>query len=89
MVGARFEFTLLFASQLSKVKIGTDPRHMLPVTSPIREYSDRVEGWFALLPDVIILGAQSEKGIFTTEALHPPGAVQQRSIPDLIYPGCR
>ena len=61
--------TLLFAAQLPKIKTDTDPKNMLPVTSPVRQYNDQVEGWFALHPDIIVLGIQSEKGIFTAETL--------------------
>ena len=88
VVGAIFTFTLLFASQLPKIKIDTDPKHMLPVTSPVREYNDRVEGWFALHPDVIVLGVRSEKGIFTTEALRPILDLTQAimKIPGVVAP---
>lgn len=88
VVGLTFVLTLLFAAQLPKIKIDTDPKHMLPVTSPVREYNDRVEGWFALHPDVIVLGVQSEKGIFTTEALRPILDLTQAimKIPGVVAP---
>ena len=47
----------------------TDPKNMLPITSPVRRYNDQVEGWFGLHPDVIVVGIWSERGIFTPESL--------------------
>ena len=40
--------TALFAAQLPKIKTDTDPKHMLPATSPVRVYNDQVERWFGL-----------------------------------------
>lgn len=64
-----FAFTILFAIQLPKIKTDTDPKNMLPSTSPVRQYNDKVEGWFALHPDVIVLGIRSEASIFTAATL--------------------
>ncbi len=61
--------TILFAIQLPKIKTDTDPKNMLPVTSPVRQYNDEVEGWFALHSDVIVLGIRSETTIFTAGTL--------------------
>jgi len=69
VVALTLALTLLFAAQLPKIKTDTDPKNMLPITSPVRQYNDQVEGWFALHPDVIVLGIRSEEGIFTPETL--------------------
>src|SRR3989338_10577751 len=56
--------TLAFASQFHKVAIDTDPKHMLPVESKVRQFNDRMEKEFVLYPDVIALGIINENGIF-------------------------
>jgi predicted RND superfamily exporter protein len=61
--------TLGFAAQLPHAKIDTDPKHMLPVTSPVRAYNDRMEKEFALHPDVIVLGIVNEQGIANPQTL--------------------
>src|SRR3990172_6020918 len=61
--------TLLFASQLPRITIDTDPKHMLPVTSPVRQYNDQVEKEFALHADVIVLGIVNERGIVNRSTL--------------------
>ena len=35
--------TILFLWQFPKIKIDTDPKHMLPTTSPVRVYNDEVD----------------------------------------------
>src|SRR3972149_11493542 len=69
VVSLTLGLTLLFAAQLPKIKTDTDPKNMLTITSPVRQYNDQVEGWFALHPDVIVLGIQSDEGIFTPGTL--------------------
>ncbi len=61
--------TLVFAAQLPYAAIDTDPKHMLPVTSPVREYNDRMEKEFALHPDVIVLGIVNDRGIVNPQTL--------------------
>ncbi len=61
--------TLAFGSQLPRIQADTDPKNMLPSTSPVRQYNDQVEGWFGLHPDVIVVGVWSEGGIFTPDTL--------------------
>ncbi|MBI4010949.1 MAG: RND transporter, partial [Candidatus Rokubacteria bacterium] len=61
--------TLAFGSQIPRIRTDTDPKNMLPVTSPVRQYNDRVEGWFGLHPDVIVVGIHSEGGVFAPETL--------------------
>ncbi|MBI3075707.1 MAG: MMPL family transporter [Deltaproteobacteria bacterium] len=61
--------TLGAASQLPKIKPDTDPKNMLPITSPVRQYNDQVEGWFGLHADVIVLGIRRDDGIFSSDTL--------------------
>jgi hypothetical protein len=61
--------TLGFGSQLPRIRTDTDPKNMLPITSPVRQYNDQVEGWFGLHPDTIVVGIWSERGIFAPETL--------------------
>ncbi|MHB8481315.1 MAG: efflux RND transporter permease subunit [Nitrospiria bacterium] len=61
--------TIGFGTQLPRIQTDTDPKSMLPATSPVRQYNDQVEAWFGLHPDVIVVGIWSEKGIFTPETL--------------------
>src|SRR3989304_2427204 len=69
VIGLTLVFTMLFAAQLPKIKTDTDPKNMLPVTSPVRQYNAQVESWFALYPDVIVLGVRNEAGIFNAQTL--------------------
>jgi predicted RND superfamily exporter protein len=69
VIGLTLVFTMLFAAQLPKIKTDTDPKNMLPVTSPVRQYNDQVESWFALHPDMIVLGVRNEDGIFNAQTL--------------------
>jgi len=61
--------TALFAIQLPKITTDTDPKNMLPITSPVRQYNDQVERWFGLHADVLVLGIQHEAGLFNPESL--------------------
>ena len=58
-----------FAAQLPKMRADTDPKNMLPITSPVRQYNDQVEGWFGLHADVIVLGIRRDDGIFAPDTL--------------------
>jgi len=65
--------TVGFAAQLPKMRADTDPKNMLPITSPVRQYNDQVEGWFGLHADVIVLGIRRDDGIFAPDPdPHPP-----------------
>src|SRR3989338_6034487 len=88
VVSLTLGLTLIFAAQLPKIKTDTDPKNMLPVTSPVRQYNDQVEGWFALHPDVIVLGIRSEEGIFTAGTLRRIENLTQAilKIPGVIAP---
>lgn len=61
--------TVAFASQFPKVAVDTDPKHMLPVTSPVRQFNDRMEREFALHPDVVALGIVNEGGVINQRTL--------------------
>ncbi|GAB4534513.1 MAG: hypothetical protein Fur0020_01200 [Thermodesulfovibrionia bacterium] len=61
--------TILFATQFPKIKIDTNPKHMLPATSGVRMWNDEVDRTFGLYEDVIVLGIVNEKGILNKETL--------------------
>ncbi|MBI3670802.1 MAG: MMPL family transporter, partial [Acidobacteria bacterium] len=80
--------TVVFAVQFPKIKTDTDPKNMLPITSPVRQYNNQVEGWFALHPDVIVLGIRNEDGIFAAGTLRRIGTITEATlkIPGVIAP---
>jgi len=91
VIAITLAITFAFGIQLPKITTDTDPKNMLPVTSPVRQYNDQVEGWFGLHPDVIVLGIRREEGIFdprtlarieriTGEILKIPGVVARDVI---------
>lgn len=55
VIGLTVLATLAFAVQLPRITIDTDPKHMLPATSPVRQYNDQVEKEFVLHADVMAL----------------------------------
>jgi len=61
--------TLLFLTQIPRVKTDTDPKNMLPATSEVRVTNDEVDRWFALHKDVIVLGIVNDEGIITPATL--------------------
>ncbi len=61
--------SLVFAMRFPKIKLDTDPKHMLPITSPVRQYNDQVEKDFALHADVIVLGIFNDQGVFNPQSL--------------------
>src|SRR3989338_4916064 len=69
VIAATLALTLFFAAQFPKIAIDTDPKHMLPATSPVRQYNDQVERDFALHPDVIVLGIINSDSIFNSQTL--------------------
>src|SRR3989338_5833637 len=69
VIASTLVLTLFFAAQFPKITIDTDPKHMLPATSPVRQYNDQVERDFALHPDVIVLGIVNLDGIFNPHTL--------------------
>ncbi len=69
VVGVTLAVTLLFATPFPRVQTDTDPKHMLPATSPVRVYNDQVEEQFGLHADWIALGIVREQGIFSRQTL--------------------
>ncbi len=69
VIGVALIITILFGSQLPKITTDTDPKHMLPITSPVRQYNDQVEREFELHPDVLVLGVVNERGIVNKQTL--------------------
>ncbi|MBI3872019.1 MAG: MMPL family transporter [candidate division Zixibacteria bacterium] len=63
VIGVATLISLAFAFQFPQIVIDTDPKHMLPVTSPVRQYNDQVERDFGLHADVIVLGIVNPHGI--------------------------
>ena len=66
--------TLAFMTQFPKMKIDTNPKHMLPDTSDVRVWNDEVDKTFALYEDMIVLGIVNEKSVLNKETL---GKVQR------------
>ncbi|OGW80049.1 MAG: hypothetical protein A3G33_04085 [Omnitrophica bacterium RIFCSPLOWO2_12_FULL_44_17] len=69
VLGVTLALTVFFLAQFPKIAIDTDPKHMLPETSPVRQYNDQVERDFALHPDVIVLGIVNPEGVFNVRTL--------------------
>jgi predicted RND superfamily exporter protein len=69
IIAATVALTALFGMQFGKIKIDTDPKHMLPETSAVRQYNDQAERDFALHADVIVLGIVNNSGIVNTSTL--------------------
>lgn len=61
--------TLAFMTQFTKMKTDTNPKNMLPETSDVRVWNDKVDKTFGLYEDMIALGIENEQGIFNTETL--------------------
>jgi predicted RND superfamily exporter protein len=61
--------TMLFMTQLPKMRTDTNPKNMLPATSDVRVWNDEVEKTFSLYEDMIALGIVNEKGILNTDTL--------------------
>ena len=74
--------TLAFAAQLPKASFDTDPKHMLPVTSPVRQFNDQVERDFSLHADVISVGIVNSSGIANRDSLARIAALT-RSIQEI------
>jgi predicted RND superfamily exporter protein len=61
--------TLLFMTQFPKMRTDTDPKNMLPATSAVRVWNDKVEKDFSLYKDMIVVGIVNEKGILNSDTL--------------------
>ncbi|MBI3596741.1 MAG: MMPL family transporter [Nitrospirae bacterium] len=69
VIALTLAITLAFLTQLPRAITDTDPKNMLPETSPVRVSNDEVERWFALPKDVIVLGIVNNDGVFNRETL--------------------
>jgi predicted RND superfamily exporter protein len=70
--------TIGFVVPWPRATIDTDPKHMLPATSAVRQYNDSVERDFALHADVIAVGVVNEKGIVNRETLSDIAALTEK-----------
>ena len=64
-----FIVTLFFIVQFPKIVTDTDPKNMLPASSPVRVYNDHMESIFSLHKDMIALGIVNNNGIFNPNTL--------------------
>src|SRR3989339_746540 len=69
VIWAVVALSLLFGSQFPRAKTDTDPKHMLPATSPVRVNNDKVEERFELHADWIVLGVINESGVLNRSTL--------------------
>ncbi len=61
--------TVGFAIQLPRITTDTDPKHMLPVTSPVRQYNGQVEREFGLHADNLVVGVVNQHGVVNPQTL--------------------
>src|SRR5574341_182480 len=69
VIGLTVLATLGFGLQLPKITTDTDPKHMLPITSPVRQYNDQVEREFGLHADNLVVGIVNERGVVNGDTL--------------------
>ncbi|MBF0465096.1 MAG: MMPL family transporter [Nitrospirae bacterium] len=69
IVFAVIAITTLFMTQFPKMRTDTNPKNMLPKTSDVRVWNDKVEKTFGLYEDMIVLGIKNENGIINKETL--------------------
>src|SRR3972149_307161 len=86
VIGLTLAITLAFGLQLPKMTTDTDPKHMLPVTSPVRQYNDQVEREFGLHADNLIVGIVNERGVVNSDTLSHIAELTQRirKIPGVV-----
>jgi len=72
--------TIFLGLQLRKMKPDTDPKHMLPATSPVRVYNDKVEAWFGLHADVIVLGIMNRQGVLNPATLERVARITEQVL---------
>ncbi len=68
VIGVMMAITIVFALQLPRVVIDTDPENMLEADQPDRVFYDQVKEAFGIR-DLIVVGIVDDAGIFRTEAL--------------------
>ncbi|MBI1895311.1 MAG: MMPL family transporter [Acidobacteria bacterium] len=69
VIGLTLGMTIAFGLQLPKMTTDTDPKHMLPMTSPVRQYNDQVEREFGLHADNLVVGIVNERGVVNSRTL--------------------
>jgi predicted RND superfamily exporter protein len=69
VLGLIILLTAIAALPLRNTTTDTDPKHMLPESSPVRVHNDAVEADFALHPDVVVVGIVREDGVFHKSTL--------------------
>ncbi len=67
--------TLGFGVQFPKVTTDTNPKHMLPEDSSVRQFNDKIERDFALHADVMVLGIVNKKSVFDRQTLSLIGSL--------------
>lgn len=76
--------TLLFLAQFPKIRIDTNPKHMLPETSDVRVWNDEVDRTFALYEDTIVVGVANDQGVLNRDTL---GRIARLTDAILALPG--
>jgi hypothetical protein len=61
--------TVVFLAQFPRMKVDTNPKHMLPETSGVRMWNEAVDTKFALYEDTIVVGIVNGKGVLNKETL--------------------
>jgi len=61
--------TLIFAAQLPKVQLDTNPKNMLPPTSDVRVWNDSVDQTFGLYEDTIVVGIVHPRSVLNKGSL--------------------
>ena len=61
--------TLIFAAQLPKIQLDTNPKNMLPPTSDVRVWNDSVDRTFALYEDTVVVGIAHPKSVLNSATL--------------------
>lgn len=61
--------TLLFLTQFPKIRTDTNPKNMLPETSDVRVWNDKVDKTFGLYEDTIVVGIENDAGVLNRETL--------------------
>ena len=61
--------TLVFAAQLPKIQLDTNPKNMLPPTSDVRVWNDSVDRTFALYEDTVVVGIAHPQSVLNSTTL--------------------
>ncbi|MBI3926218.1 MAG: MMPL family transporter [Armatimonadetes bacterium] len=80
VIGITFLIALLFASQITGARTDTDPKNMLPPTSPVRVFNDQVDRWFGLYKDTLVLGVHRQDTVFHPDTLENIRSLSRRIL---------